>query len=96
MLTTQIHRELEPALDALIDQEQIVAIFQGKGEWGTRALGNRSILFDPRDKEAKQIVNNVKMNIESIPGLKCNVRVTMTPQWTRDMIDPEIRGLLGL
>ena len=45
---------------------------------------------------ADQIVNNVKMNIESIPGLKCNVRVTMTPQWTRDMIDPEIRGLLGL
>ena len=45
---------------------------------------------------ADQIVNNVKMNIESIPGLKCNVRVTMTPQWTSDMIDPEIRGLLGL
>lgn len=45
---------------------------------------------------ADQIVNNVKMNVESIPGLKCNVRVTMTPQWTRDMIDPEIRGLLGL
>ncbi|BCU99051.1 MAG: hypothetical protein CM15mV25_0460 [uncultured marine virus] len=39
-----------------------------------------------------QIVNNVKMNVESIPGLKCNVRVTMTPQWTRDMIDPEIRA----
>ena len=45
---------------------------------------------------ADQIVNNVKMNIESIPGLKCKVRVTMTPQWTREMIDPEIRGLLGL
>ena len=60
MLTTQIHRELEPALDALIDQEQIVAIFQNHSEWGPRALGNRSIMFDPRHPNAKQIVNDVK------------------------------------
>ena len=60
MLTTQIHRELEPALDALIDQEQIVAIFQNHSEWGPRALGNRSIMFDPRHPNAKQIVNEVK------------------------------------
>ena len=48
MLTTEIHRELEPALNMLIDNEQIVAIFQNESEWGPRALGNRSILFDPR------------------------------------------------
>ena len=60
MLTTEIHRELEPALDALIDQEQIVAIFQNHSEWGPRALGNRSIMFDPRHPNAKQIVNDVK------------------------------------
>ena len=60
MLTTQIHTDLEPALDALIDQEQIVAIFQNHSEWGPRALGNRSIMFDPRHPNAKQIVNEVK------------------------------------
>ena len=60
MLTTQIHRELDSALDALIDQEQIVAIFQNHSEWGPRALGNRSIMFDPRHPNAKQIVNDVK------------------------------------
>ena len=60
MLTTQIHRELDSALDALIDQEQIVAIFQNHSEWGPRALGNRSIMFDPRHPNAKQIVNEVK------------------------------------
>jgi metal-sulfur cluster biosynthetic enzyme len=43
-----------------------------------------------------EIVNGVKMAVESIPGLKCNVRITMTPMWTRDMIDPEIRELMGL
>ena len=60
MLTTEIHRELDSALDALIDQEQIVVIFQNHSEWGPRALGNRSIMFDPRHPNAKQIVNEVK------------------------------------
>ena len=60
MLTTEINRELDSALDALIDQEQIVAIFQNHSEWGPRALGNRSIMFDPRHPNAKQIVNEVK------------------------------------
>ena len=59
-MITRIVRDQEKVLDLVIDEEQIVAIFQGKGEWGPRALGNRSILFDPRHKEAKQIVNNVK------------------------------------
>ena len=61
-MITRIVRTQEECLDLLLEEgnPQIVAIFQGKGEWGPRALGNRSILFDPRDKEAKQIVNNVK------------------------------------
>jgi len=40
--------------------KKIVAIFQGEGEWGPRALGNRSILFDPRVSNAKEIINTVK------------------------------------
>ena len=39
---------------------KIVAFFQGDSEWGPRALGNRSILFDPRNPNAKDIVNKVK------------------------------------
>ena len=60
MLLTEIHRELDTVLDALIDEEQIVAIFQNESEWGPRALGNRSIMFDPRHPNAKNIVNTVK------------------------------------
>ena len=43
-----------------IIEGNIVAIFQGQSEWGPRALGNRSILFDPRNPNAKDIVNKVK------------------------------------
>jgi metal-sulfur cluster biosynthetic enzyme len=38
----------------------------------------------------------VQQKIESIPGLKCKVKITMLPQWGRDMIDPQYRELLGL
>jgi len=44
----------------LISKGNIVAIAQGRSEIGPRALGNRSILFDPRVKNGKDIVNRVK------------------------------------
>ncbi len=44
----------------LISEGNIVAIAQGRSEIGPRALGNRSILFDPRVKDGKNIVNRVK------------------------------------
>lgn len=44
----------------LIAEENIVTIFQGRSEAGPRALGNRSILFDPTVKNGKDIVNEVK------------------------------------
>lgn len=36
---------------------KVVALFQGRFEWGPRALGNRSILADPRRADMKDIVN---------------------------------------
>lgn len=44
----------------LIANKNIVAIYQGKSEAGHRALGNRSILYDPRDINGKDHVNTVK------------------------------------
>lgn len=44
----------------LIEQGNIVALFQGRSEGGPRALGNRSILFDPRRPDGKDYVNRVK------------------------------------
>ena len=37
-----------------------MAIYQGKNEIGKRALGNRSFLYDPRDKHAKEKINLLK------------------------------------
>lgn len=40
-----------------ISQGKIVGWFQGRAEWGPRALGNRSILADPRRADMKDTLN---------------------------------------
>lgn len=44
----------------LLRDKNIVSMYQGRSENGPRALGNRSILFDPSFKDGKDFVNNVK------------------------------------
>jgi len=47
-----------PALAAkLLAQGKVLGWFQGRMEFGPRALGNRSILGDPRDPNMKDLVN---------------------------------------
>lgn len=41
----------------LIAQGNVVGWFQGRMEWGPRALGNRSILADPRRNDMKDVLN---------------------------------------
>ena len=50
-------------VDAIIDgikKNGVVAVASGRAEYGPRALGNRSILADPRDPSIKDKVNNIK------------------------------------
>tara|TARA_B110000263_G_scaffold55281_1_gene46728 strand:+ start:2950 stop:4650 length:1701 start_codon:yes stop_codon:yes gene_type:complete len=49
----------------LISEGNVVGWYQGKMEWGPRALGNRSILADPRKKEMKDILNEKIKHRES-------------------------------
>jgi carbamoyltransferase len=56
--------ELEPELDRRADlivgdllAGRVIGLYQGRFEWGPRALGNRSILADPRRAEMKDVVN---------------------------------------
>ena len=47
---------LKRASQAIADGK-IIGWFQGRMEWGPRALGNRSILADPRKAEIKDVLN---------------------------------------
>jgi carbamoyltransferase len=49
-------RLLDQVVDTLL-QSKVVGWYRGRFEWGPRALGQRSILADPRREEMKEIVN---------------------------------------
>lgn len=44
----------------LLASGNAIALFQGKSESGQRALGNRSLLFDPRVENGRDIINKLK------------------------------------
>jgi carbamoyltransferase len=53
----------EYPVDALINclqRDQIVGVASGRAEFGPRALGNRSLLADPRGTDIKSRVNEIK------------------------------------
>lgn len=50
---------VKPIIDELITN-QIVGVANGRAEFGPRALGNRSLLADPRGKDIKDKVNEIK------------------------------------
>jgi carbamoyltransferase len=49
--------ELCRATAQLIADGKVVGWFQGRMEWGSRALGNRSILADPRRADMRDLIN---------------------------------------
>ena len=56
----EVFEKEDELLDRVVDrltQEKVVGWYQGRFEWGPRALGNRSILADARSPEMKDIVN---------------------------------------
>lgn len=57
---------IKDAVDVL-KVKKIVGICKGKSEFGPRALGNRSLFADPRDKNIKILVNNIKQREQFRP-----------------------------
>jgi carbamoyltransferase len=55
---SELHEE-EVAREAAreVADGKILGWFQGRAEWGPRALGNRSIVADPRRRDMKEILN---------------------------------------
>ena len=60
-LGTEISGEypVDACVDSLL-RDQIVGVASGRAEFGPRALGNRSLLADPRGSDIKDRVNEIK------------------------------------
>jgi carbamoyltransferase len=70
---------LEEIVDLLI-KGKIIALYQGKAEGGPRALGNRSLLLDPRIFNAKDIMNTVKKR-EKFRPFACSILHEKVNDW---------------
>ncbi len=53
-------RDIAEAVAEVIARDGIVAWFQGRSEYGPRALGHRSLLANPRHAETLRRINDVK------------------------------------
>ncbi|MFN0044564.1 MAG: carbamoyltransferase [Alphaproteobacteria bacterium] len=60
---------------------KIIGWFQGRMEWGPRALGNRSILADPRRSDMKDVLNRKIKRRESFRPFAPSVLREEAPSW---------------
>jgi carbamoyltransferase len=76
-------RSKSPARDAadMIADGKIVAWFQGRMEFGPRALGNRSLLADPRRPEMRDILNQKVKHREDFRPFAPSVMAEHADEW---------------
>ena len=60
---------------------KVVGWFQGRMEWGPRALGNRSIICDPRRTDMKAILNVKIKRRESFRPFAPSILEEAVPEW---------------
>src|SRR6266478_3528274 len=66
---------------AIIAEGKILGWFQGRAEWGPRALGNRSIVVDPRRAEKKEILNQRIKHREIFRPFAPSILAEATCKW---------------
>jgi carbamoyltransferase len=66
---------------AIIANGNILGWYQGRAEWGPRALGNRSIVADPRRPEMKEILNRRIKHREIFRPFAPSILAEKTGEW---------------
>jgi carbamoyltransferase len=66
---------------AIVADGKILGWFQGRAEWGPRALGNRSIVADPRRGEMKEILNQRIKHREIFRPFAPSILAEVTGEW---------------
>ena len=74
-------QELLRKTAAIIADGKILGWFQGRAEWGPRALGNRSIVADPRRPEMKEILNRRIKHRETFRPFAPSILAEKTGEW---------------
>lgn len=80
-LSFETPEDIAEATANLLSQGKIVAHFDGAMELGPRALGNRSILADPRDATIRQRINQIIKHRELFRPLAPSILLERAPDW---------------
>lgn len=72
---------IEEEVARLLSQQAVVGFFQGRMEIGPRALGNRSLLTDPRNPRAREILNQKVKHREYFRPFAPSVLHEEAKQW---------------
>jgi carbamoyltransferase len=64
-----------------VAEGRVIGWFQGRMEWGPRALGNRSIICDPRRADMKDILNAKIKRRESFRPFAPSVLAELVAEW---------------
>jgi carbamoyltransferase len=97
--------ELARRAAAIVADGKILGWFQGRAEWGPRALGNRSIVADPRRADMKDILNRRIKHREIFRPFAPSILAEATGEWFEKShpspfmtlayaVRPEKRGLI--
>ena len=80
-ITELPEEELLRQTASIIADGKILGWYQGRAEWGPRALGNRSIVADPRRPEMKEILNQRIKHREIFRPFAPSILAEKTGEW---------------
>ena len=97
--------ELVRRAAAIVADGKILGWFQGRAEWGPRALGNRSIVADPRRADMKETLNRRIKHREIFRPFAPSILAEATGEWFANShpspfmtlayaVRPEMRALI--
>ena len=88
---------LVPVVARLIREGLVVGWYQGRSEWGPRALGNRSILADPTRPEMKDLINaKIKRREMFRPFAPTVLRPSVSKYFEQDVFSPFMMHVVKL
>ncbi len=73
--------EVAPVTARLLTEGKLIGWVQGRAEFGPRALGNRSIIADPRPADAKDILNAKVKYREAFRPFAPSILAEQAPDW---------------
>ena len=73
--------DLAAAVAALLIEKKVIGLFHGRAEWGPRALGQRSVIADPRDVTMRDHINTVLKDREWFMPFAPSIREEDGPRY---------------